>query len=332
MRGRARLAPPRRTIVVRPTTKVRAPLPLDTQPQTLKCRIKLRAAKACWQETELVRTRDAGLLMHEWGVGGWRAEHLFELVQQLAARHNMSDKCGAFCFDWDPQTGRRKNIYVTESLSEILGSHTEELLARVGSREHQAPHSELEFLSRLFSEFLGPHDCSSVLMGKDGNMHYMDSYTRIIVCDPKTRKLKKAFLARAVGIRELDAESNVFRTINLIDPVSVEQFEGRRRDILLDDDRDGQDLLADASKDYLFDESLDRLKNDSSKVSTVIRVIQQKTLRLKAIVRDLELRMLAHDGEGASLLVGGHGTGEGQAAFEAGQPSRGPGGSSSDAS
>ena len=165
-------------------------------------------------------------------------------------------------------------------------------------------------------------------MGRDGNLLYMESYSRIIVCDPKSRKLKKAILARAVVIRELDAKSNVCRTINLIEPVTAQQFEGRRLDVLIDDDRDGHDLLADANKDYLFDESFDRIKNDSVKVSTACRVIKQRTQRLKAIVRDLEMRMLAQDGEDADRLGDGPDTGGGgQAAFGGGESSRGHGGS-----
>lgn len=224
---------------------------------------------------------------------------LFEHVRQQAARHGLSDNYGAFCFDWDPETGRRKNIYVTDSLGRILDMHTEEFLARAGSREHLPYNTDTEFLARMLTEILGPSNSSGgVLMGtdagSDANAHYMKSLTRIIVCDPTSRKLKHSLLARVVAIRELDMRSNVVRTINMIDPLTVEQFDelGAARELLVRDDRTGQDLLADASKDYLFNETSDGIFTDSNTALQVEAKIKQKTQRLEAIIRDVQQRQL----------------------------------------
>ena len=55
-----------------------------------------------------------------------------EYFAGLIAKYGMSPECGVYSFQWDPETGRRVSVQVSESLSDMLGMHTEEFLARVG--------------------------------------------------------------------------------------------------------------------------------------------------------------------------------------------------------
>ena len=100
-----------------------------------------------------------------------------------------------------------------------------------------------------FADLFGLDDEEAA--GGDGTI------SRLIICDPQTRKIKMRLFVRTLFVREVNEDARIVRTINLIEPVSVQGFDAHARSKnrkalklvkFFHDTRSGADLLADASK------------------------------------------------------------------------------------
>jgi hypothetical protein len=203
-------------------------------------------------------------------------------IRALTEKYKMTQYVGVYCFEWDPETGSRKKIHISETLCNLLDMHTEELIARVGASEHMLANTEMEVLSILLNEITS--------LGI-----FSEHLGRVVICDPITRKLKRQFLVRRVALRELDSLGRIVRTIHLIDRITSEQYDEiclekqtkNGRNVLWEEDRTGDELLDDAGKDYLFDETLASLTQDSMKITQFVSRIRARTQNLKKVIQRL---------------------------------------------
>jgi hypothetical protein len=203
-------------------------------------------------------------------------------IRVLAEKYKMTQNVGVYCFEWDPETGSRKKIHISETLCNLLDMHTEELIARAGACEHMLANTETEVLSILLNE------CTSL------GLCY-EHCGRVVLCDPITRKLKRQFLVRRVSLREMDSLGRIVRTIHLIDRITPEQYDEyclekqtkNGRSVLWEEERTGDELFDDAGKDYLFDETLAALTQDPLKIAEFASRIRARTQNLKKVIEIL---------------------------------------------
>ena len=63
-------------------------------------------------------------------------EALAQHIRELKVKHGLSENTAFVLFEWDPNTGRRKAAHLSPNMSQYLDMHSDELLARLGNREH----------------------------------------------------------------------------------------------------------------------------------------------------------------------------------------------------
>jgi hypothetical protein len=203
-------------------------------------------------------------------------------IRALTEKHKMTQTVGVYSFEWDPVSGSRQKIRISETLCNLLDMHTEELIARVGACEHMLANTEMEVLSILVNEI------TSLGM-------FSERCGRVVLCDPITRKLKRQFLVRHVALREMDSLGRIVRTIHLIDRITPEQYDEycrekqtkNGRNVLWEEDRMGAELFDDAGKDYLFDETLASVTQDPVKIADLVSRIRARTKNLQILIAGL---------------------------------------------
>ena len=73
----------------------------------------------------------------DWEYSGQSEEEaLAQHIRELKVKHGLSENTAFVLFEWDPNTGRRKAAHLSPNIAQYLDMHSDELLARLGNREH----------------------------------------------------------------------------------------------------------------------------------------------------------------------------------------------------
>mmetsp|Transcript_10389 Transcript_10389/g.20793 ORF Transcript_10389/g.20793 Transcript_10389/m.20793 type:complete len:516 (+) Transcript_10389:182-1729(+) len=171
-----------------------------------------------------------------------------EMVSELIV-NEVYDRlgCGYWCLTYDDQ-GRRKSLEVNAVLGKMMLMHPEELLARAGHSDVNIPSNQLEFFCTILDDLANA--------GEKRLVRYA-SITR-----QQNGRLVDAILVRRETLKEYDELGRIMRTQHFLTQVSGEEYDAAVRcdpsmcrpfASIMGDWRCAQEILHDATRDFLFD-------------------------------------------------------------------------------
>ncbi|EKX34753.1 hypothetical protein GUITHDRAFT_119062 [Guillardia theta CCMP2712] len=193
--------------------------------------------------------------------------------------YNAISEVGVARLSIDPVTGRRTEVYVSESLSRMLGLHVEEMISRLGSRE-------LPIMTTEFSYF-----CYAMLGTLSLTLHPSKPFESFVrVRDLRENQASSCLVAKLLQQQEFDAAGRVIAFNSCIIPVSRREFENAV-------EHDSSALMA-VSKHAIAGRGYDMLIDDMEPDLFASETMEgmQKTLegeqRLRLLAKDIEEKFL----------------------------------------